>query len=288
MSLLFLVLLIGCSKSSNEPDAVEPDPPIDKTANLQGTGDSANDILSNTDFDKILIEAAYVTGFRPTQEAMDNFVDFLRLHTFKQNIEVSYKSLDSPNEETLSLQEIADLESEHRTAYNNGKTLAIYIYFADAPAEDDDEDEGLVTLGAVYRNTSMIIHEVTVERLAGRSLLITKADVETATLNHEFGHLFGLVDLGSEMINDHQNPDAANHCNVSGCLMLAELQFTDDQGKGIATSAKKPADNGLRAGCVLSGKTVMNLLTSNVAKGSAAVPGLDSECILDLQGNGGR
>ena len=59
----------------------------------------------------------------------------------------------------LSLQEIADLESENRTEYNDGETLAIYIYFADAPSDSDDEDEGIVTLGAVYRNTSMVIHE---------------------------------------------------------------------------------------------------------------------------------
>ena len=62
-----------------------------------------------------------------------------------------YTQLDSPNEESLTLEEIAELESDNRTIYNNGTTLAIYIYFADAPSEEDNEDEDLVTLGAVYR-----------------------------------------------------------------------------------------------------------------------------------------
>ncbi|MGB5371673.1 MAG: hypothetical protein WBN18_14695, partial [Flavobacteriaceae bacterium] len=211
--LLVTFLLFGCSNNSDEP--VVPPKPIDKSANLLGTGDSANDILSNDNFSTLLVEIAFVTGFRPTAEAMDNFVDYLRLHTFKDNVQMVYTELPSPKEETLTLQEIAELESDNRTAYNSGDTLAIYIYFADAPSDDDDETEGLVTLGAVYRNTSMIVHEVTVRKLAAQSPLITNADVETATLNHEFGHLFGLVNLGTEMQSEHEDSEAVNHCNVT-------------------------------------------------------------------------
>ena len=165
--LLLLVAILGlvfnCSKSSDD----EPDPTnVDKSANLLGTGDSANDILSNDNFTKMQIEVVYVQGFRPTDEAMDEFVTFIRDRTFKQDIEVIYKEVPSSNEEDLTLQEIANIEEGHRTLYNNGETIAIYIYFADAPSVDDDPDQDLVTLGAVYRNTSMIIYESTV-RLAG-------------------------------------------------------------------------------------------------------------------------
>lgn len=261
LAFLFAVVLIGaCSKSPDDEAGGTNPPSIDKRANLLATGASANDILSNATYSNLLIEVAYVQNFRPTQEAMDNFITFLRDRTFKQDIQAIYRELPSPGEDTLSLQEIADLESENRTLYNNGNTLAVYIYFADAPSDGDDEETGSVTLGAVYRNTSMVIHEATVRRLAGRSPLITVADVETATLQHEFGHLFGLVDLGTPEINPHEDPEAENHCNVSGCLMRAELQF----GSGI-----------------------MSMLESRVGRG-AAVPGLDAECLLDLEANGGR
>ncbi len=254
-----LLLAVNCSKNS---DDTPPDPDvIDKSANLLATGDSASDILSNDTYTKLLIEVAYVTGFQPNAEAMTNFQSFLQSRTFKQDIEIQYKELPSPNEDDLSLQEIADLESDNRTAYNEGSTLAIYIYFADAPSEDDDAAEGTVTLGAVYRNTSMVIHESTVRDLATQSSQVTIADVETAALNHEFGHLLGLVNLGSPTVNDHEDPDATHHCDIQGCLMRAELQF----GGGL-----------------------LSMMTSRVSKGSAAVPGLDSECILDLQANGGR
>lgn len=279
------ILTVACSKNSNneEPESVQ----VDKTANLLSTGDSANDILSNDSFTKLQIEIGYVTGFRPTVSAMTDLVTFLEQHTFKQDIELIYKELDSPGKDSLALQEIADLESENRTVYNNGSTLAIYIYFTDTPAENDDEEEGLVTLGAVYRNTSMVIHEATIRKLASQSSFISNEDVETATLNHEFGHLFGLVNLGTEMVNDHEDVDAANHCNVQGCLMRAELQFGSPTGKSNYLTAKENYEAGISSGCVLNGTTVLNLLQSKTSK-SAAAPGLDSECILDIQANGAR
>jgi len=282
--LSFLLLsVIGCKKSDDTPD--EQVRNIDKSANLLATGSSANDILSNSSFDKLLVEIAYVEGFRPTTSAMNDFVAYLRQHTFKQTVEVVYKPLPSPGEEDLELQEIADLESENRTAYNNGKTLAIYIYFADAPSNEDDEEEGLVTLGAVYRNTSMVIYESTVRRLASFSNLITTADVELSTLNHEFGHLFGLVNIGSAPVNDHEDTEAANHCNVEGCLMRAELQFTQSSGKNNPSSA---INDGIKSSCNLNGKSVLAMLETNAAKGNVDIPPLDAECVLDLQANGGR
>ncbi|MAU26514.1 MAG: hypothetical protein CMH45_03820 [Muricauda sp.] len=283
---LLLTFAMACSNDNGGGAGNDDDGngTVDKSANLLATGASANDILSNEKFDKLLIEAAYVTGFRPTQEAMDNFQDYLRQYTFKDDIEVIYKELPSPNEESLTLQEIADLEEENRTAYNDGSTLAIYIYFADAPSEDDDEDEGLVTLGAVYRNTSMVIHEKTIRTIAGRSLTITDADVETATLNHEFGHLFGLVNLGTVPVNAHEDGESENHCNVDGCLMQAELRFSV-AGKSSSTIKSK---NGIASACSLQGQTVLKMLEQQTARGLAAVPGLDSECVLDLQNNGGQ
>ncbi|MDC6404910.1 MULTISPECIES: hypothetical protein [Maribacter] len=283
VSLLVLIILLGsCSK-----DTTEPDVRIDKTLNLKGTGDSANDILSNDTYDKLQIEIAYVSGLRPSATAISDFTKFLRLHTFKEDIEFIYQELESPNEENLTLQEIADLESENRTAYNNGSTLAVYIYFSDAPAEDDEPEEGLVTLGAVYRNTSMIIHEATIRRLAAQSILVSNADVEAATLNHEFGHLFGLVDLGTPALSDHEDTAAENHCNVDGCLMRAELQFTLS-GKSILEPKNSTYAANLNPACVLSGTTVMSLLQPSKTGRSVEIPGLDAACIEDIQGNGAR
>lgn len=255
---LAFVLVLSCSKDS-DPGTDIPDG-VDKSANLLGTGDSANDILSNDTYTSLVIELAYVNDYRPTQASMNNFVNFLRDHTFKQDIEIVYRNLPSPNKNTLTIQEVADLENENRTLYNEGDTIAIYIYFADG-IPNEDVDNQTVTLGAVYRNTSMVIYEENVRFLANQSSEISDTDVETATVNHEFGHLLGLVDLGSPEVNPHEDPNANSHCNILGCLMGSELQFGD---------------------------SMMSVLESNKASKGVTVPGLDAECILDLQANGGR
>lgn len=284
LALFCLGFILACSKDTDAPIPEEPIAEIDKTANLQAAGDSANDILSNNTFANMKVEIAYVAGFKPTDAAMSEFMTYLNTYTFKENIELVFNELESPGEETLTIQEIADLETENRTVYNDGNTLGVYIYFADAPSEGDDDDEGLVTLGAVYRNTTMVIHEITIRQLAARSSIISAADIETATINHEFGHLFGLVNLGTAPINDHEDEEAENHCNIPGCLMRAELQFRQQSGRSSALAAK----NGLKSSCSLTGKSVMQMLEQSTSKGVVNAVPLDAECILDLRSNGGR
>lgn len=283
---LIVILFLACSKNS-EGDNNTPENPQDLfPSNFLATGSSANDILANTNFDKLQIEIAYVTGFRPTNEAMSQFQTFLQQFTFKENIELIFNELPSPNKESLNLNEdIGPLELENRTVYSDGTTLGIYIYFADAPAEGDDLDEGLVTLGAVYFNTSMVIYEETVRALANRgNSTIEVSDIEIATLNHEFGHLLGLVNLGSPAVNNHENPDAENHCNVDPCLMRAELEFGATGKSNLAS--RKYAE--LHSSCTLDGLGLIKQMESLVAKGAAAAPELDAECQLDLETNGGR
>jgi len=251
------MILAQCAKDDDAPAEM---PDNSKAANLLATGASASDILGNTNYSNMVIEAVYDPGFRPTASAMANFINFLQERTFKENISVVYREIPSPGLNEISIQQAADFEDENRTLYNEGNTLAIYIYFSDALAEGDDLQSGLVTLGAVYRNTSMIIYESTVKFLGSKSSEITEADVESATLTHEFGHLLGLVNLGTPQVNFHDDPISPNHCIVDDCLMLAEIEFGDG---------------------------MMSMLQSRVGKGPI-VPVLDAECIRDLQGNGGQ
>jgi hypothetical protein len=258
---LYALIALGFLAACSSDEGGNETPTVSKTANLQGTGDSARDILSNEDFDRLHIQIAHTVNTKPTATTINNFSAFLRKHTFKSNIDIEYLQITPPSSDALALSDITDLEKEHRTAYNNGKTLAIYIYFANAPSEDDDEDEGTFTLGAVYRNTSMVIYQNTLQKFDAASASLSITDLETATLNHEFGHLLGLVDLGTPEVEPHEDDEAENHCNVAGCLMRAELRF---------------------------GNAMAKMLTSRMGKGKPVIPELDAACQADLRANGGR
>ncbi len=284
-----MVLCFACSSDGeNNPEETPESPqnPLELfPANFQATGSSANDILSNTNFDRLLIEIAYVEGFRPTTSAISAFTTYIREFSFKQFIELRFTELPSPNDENneFTIEEISDLEIANRTAYNDENTLAIYIFFADEPNEGDDLDEGLVTLGAVYRNTSMVIFESTIRILSSRFNAVTLSDIEEATLEHEFGHLFGLVNLGTVPVNDHEDPAAENHCVIDPCLMRAELVF-QVPGSEVFTNQESK----VFSACSLNGLDLVRQMETRAANGIAAVPELDDECQIDLAGNGGR
>ncbi len=247
---LVSLTLTACSggndsnEGNNNPNTV---------ANLQPLGSSARDFLSAENFNSLAIDIVFVEGFRPTDEAITNLVSFIEGRTFKPGgIRVQFTQVPSTEDDSFSIQEIADIESERRTLFNNGSELALYVFFADADSESSSENS--VVIGAAYRNTSMVIYQNTVLQLANNGQGITQTTIESAVLNHEMSHLFGLVDLGTPLQSDHLDEANGNHCNVPNCLM----QFQIDFGLG------------------------MQMMVGNV------IPQLDPLCIQDLRANGGR
>lgn len=251
---LFFSLLIIFTVASCTPDESGKKEGINKNTNRQSLGSSAADLLSDSKFTAMNIEIVYVNGYQPTQTALNNFKSFLEERTYKPDgINMSLRSVSSSNKAPFAIDEIVEIENEIRTTFNTGDEISVYIYFADGRNEKDEDDK--LILGSAYRNTSIVIYGETVEYLSDKNGSPEKSNIETAVLNHEFGHLFGLVDLGTEPQSDHKDDDNKGHCNISGCLMLASVEF----GGGI----------------------------TNVIEGGN-VPGLDEHCIRDLQANGGR
>ncbi len=249
---LCFLLIFGCSKDSSDDNSEDI---IDKTANLKSVGVSAKDILSDEKYTDIIFDIVAIRGFRPTQEAMDEFTNFITSRTFKQNITYKYTEIASSNKENYTLDDVVQIEKEQRTLYNTKDQVAIFIFFPDAPSDEDSGDS--FTLGAAFRNTSLVIYESTIRKLSATSSTITDAMIESSTLQHELGHILGLVNLGTPMVNDHEDTENKNHCNIDQCLMEATIEF----------SAKR--------------------LMTKLAK-TGQTPDLDANCLADLRANGGR
>ena len=253
-TLCLFIAITSCSSDGNN-GIYDPDdePVIDKSLNKKGLGDSAHDLLSDDIYTSINIEVLYVEGYQPTVAAMNNFKAFLEERTYKPDgISISSRKVESSGLSPFEIQEIADIEDEKRSTYNVGDEISIYIYFADGSNEDDTDERYI--LGSAYRNTSMVIYGETIKKFAARVNAPSKSVIETAVLNHEFGHLFGLVNVGTELQSDHEDPDYEGHCTEENCLMRASLEF----GSGIIDQVR------------------------------GTPPELGPKCIADLQANGGR
>lgn len=242
-------ILVGCSNDDNDS---APTTTALQINNKKPLGSSANDLLSDTNFKSLTIEIVSVQGFEPSTTSIDGFKQFLQERLFKPDgITITQRSVSSPNKAPFTIEEIAEIENDTRTLFNEEEDITVYVYFANGSKEDDTTEK--VTLGTAYLNTSIVIYEGTLRRLSTRPNAPSLSTIEIATLNHEFSHLLGLVNVGTPLQSNHEDSESKGHCNVSSCLMEAAIEF----GSGMM---------GMGDG----------------------IPELDAQCIADLQANGGR
>lgn len=245
--ILALVLFPGCTKDNDEN--------LPGAANNLSLGISSNDLLSQEKYTSMKVEITYVTGYEPSATTLTNIKTFLEEHTNKPGgISLEKRAINSMGGGPYTISEVKEIEDESRSAFNSGKEIAVFILFIDGKSATQEDGNKLI-LGTAYKNTSMVIYEKTIKELSETSGL-SKSDIESTTIMHEFGHLFGLVDNGSPAQSDHEDIENKSHCNVENCLMVASVEF----GTGTIKMLQKR--------------------TEPIQ--------FDDSCRLDLRANGGR
>jgi len=235
----FLLLFFAqCSKSDVTGNITNPD--------RRGVGASANEFLSASRYQNVRLEIQYMPGHAPDPAALSNLVSFLeRLINKPGGITITQQQIPASGKSTLLLTDITSIENTHRTTYTSGNSLGVYLLYTDAPYNEAN------TLGLAYRNTSMVVFAKTVQTNSGGLGQPSRTKLESITTQHEFGHLLGLVDLGSPMQVPHKH-STSYHCSNSSCLMYFSTN--------------------VMGGVVVSGP----------------VPELDANCRNDLRANGGK
>ena len=247
--LALALFVISCDNDDSEtenPSAQE------NPENKEPLGTSANDLLSSDNFTGMRVELAYEDGFRPTQTTIDLLGDFLEARLNKPDgITITETVIDPSQTGPYDINEIVAIEDEYRTVFNEGDEIGVWMFFS---GEESSSNEGnSVVLGTAYRNTSVVIFERTFIELANNSSApINRTIIESATLRHEVGHLLGLVNVGTPLTSDHEDPNNLRHCIVEGCLMFFQ--------------------------------TVTNVFNNGDL---TTIPDFDPLCIADLQANGG-
>jgi hypothetical protein len=210
--MVLLLLLSGCSKSEGTK-IITPLPSVNTDNNLQ-VGASAHDFLNAARYYSVDIEIQYVAGFKPEIESIDNLLAYLNgLLNKNGGIRYSLQPIASTLKDALTLNDIAYIEKNNRTIYNSGGRLGVYILFTDGYYYQEN------IIGLSYRNTSMCLFGRSIFENSGRPGKPTKIILETSIMQHEFGHLLGLVDMGTTMQVNHEDAFHDYHCSNSACLM---------------------------------------------------------------------
>ena len=240
--LLSMVFFAQCSKKDSTPNS-------SNNLNTKSVGASAKEFLSAGTFTSINVQLQYMPGFAPDAAALTNLTSFLNTLVNKPaGINFSQTSIAASGKSVFNIEDISALEKANRTQFSNGNVLSVYVVYVDAPFTTAN------ILGAAYRNTSLVIFGPTVTGNSGGINQTTRTKLETTVLNHEFGHLLGLTNLGTLMVTQHEDASHKSHCNNSSCLMYFSTQTS------------------MMGGVLLSGP----------------IPVLDANCKADLTANGGK
>lgn len=253
-AVLLCSILFSCSSETNEIIDQETGNTINVATNRQATGSSANDLLSDTNYKKTIVEIGFIEGFKPTETALNNFKNFIQSSTNKpQGVEFITKEITSTGKTVYTLDEVVALEKQHRTKYNANSTIAVWVLFINGKSSKDTNSSSI--LGTAYWNTSFVIYEETIHDLSNSTFEPNRSLLESSVINHEFGHILGLTNLGSDLQSDHEDEEHPKHCIEEDCLMY----WAAESSQGIST--------------LISGRQV---------------PTLDAQCLADLKANGGK
>lgn len=240
----FLLLFYSCSKNdSNNPPAS-----TGSQSNNLATGASAHDFLSGDIFSTLTIQVVYSPGMKLQQQSIDNLAAFLQAHLHKTGgITVTQYPVASIAKSTVSIDDVSNFEKSNRTVFTSGVNMGVCILAVDA---------GYTTAGVAgvaYKNTSIVLLEKTIQANSGGLTQASRVVVETAVLEHEFGHLLGLVNTGTGMATPHEDDAHKAHCTDNNCLMYYQLETS-----------------------------------GFLAQLTGTVPQLDDNCENDLKNNGGK
>lgn len=247
--ILTALLFIGftaCQKNkilfNNNPDA--PD-----HLHNRATGASANELLSLNVYKSLKIEIQYMPGYAPDGGAMNHLQSILSTYLNKPSgITIVTKEIPASSSAALTTAQVRTLEEQNRTVFTTGDQIGVYILYTNGHYTEN------TVLGAAYRNTSMVIFGKNVQDNSGGLGQPSRTKLESTILEHEFGHILGLVDIGSPMQTNHKDAAHGNHCNNSACLMYYTAETTD----------------------------VLGFLVTG------SIPSFDANCIADMRANGGK
>lgn len=244
-SVVLYFFLVACG---GDP---EPNGGGNENLNNRPVGESANDLLASSNYNRLEVELVYAAGFEPPSASVDYLRNFLSERLNKSGgISVTTRQISAPGKSQYSLQELVDIETANRMKFNNGSTIGVYFFFADGSYAPNQN-----VLGVAYKNTSMVLFQSRIEELSGGIGQSSTSLLTSSVMTHEFGHILGLVNTGSPLQSNHQDAVNGHHCDVNNCLMYYAVEST--------------------AG-------LDDLL------GMSAPPTLDAQCLADLKANGGK
>lgn len=212
---IFCIIFFSCDNS------LTPAKPIINKgiADKRDVGQSAHDLLSAVKYTRLNIEIQFAPGMRPHDHSVNNLVSFFKNYVYKPaGVTVTLKQVGSIAKAKITTQDADSFALKNRILYTEGNLVSLYIYFADAASTR------FWIGGIAYRNTAMVVFEKTILENTKGAGEADRIKMETGVIEHEAGHLLGLVNNGTAMQIPHEDPSHKFHCSNRNCLMYYAIE----------------------------------------------------------------
>lgn len=211
---LSTTLFIACKKDKDQVIITNTTLP---EQNTRAVGEAGLNIISDNYYKELIVEIHYVSGSNVSATTLNNIKSFLKEHTTKDTIIFTSSVISSAGNTALSNEEVFSLEEKYRSRFTENNSLAVHILLLDANSKADEDDSKV--LGIAYLNTSIALFMNSIESQSGGLNQPNGTTLQSTTLQHEFGHLFGLVNKGATMVTNHEDNKNEGHCDDENCLM---------------------------------------------------------------------
>lgn len=235
--LVLVFLLAGGVVSCSKEDA--------EVLDYKTLGASANDILSSSKYQALELEINYMQAYPLSDVVVNHLTNYLQTYINKPGgIRVYRQVINNSDKTIFGINDVVALEKKVRTKFTRPGIIAVHIMVLDA------EFTEFTVLGNAYWNTSMSVYGRTIDRYSGGNGQVSTDQLFITLIEHEFGHLLGLVDQGTSMVDAHKDVNNGAHCINPYCLMHHVIETT--------------------------------------SAGAPQIPVLDNYCVADLRNNGGK
>lgn len=200
---IFLIIVLACNKSERE-----------SFSHTNKIGSSAKDFILDQRYTSLHIEIDYVIGHAPSQESITALKSFLVQTLNKpEGIIIDLDDEISPLTTTYTPSNLLFLEEQNRDIFTEGRTIAAYFIILNGKLGDSKAG------GSNYYNTSAVLFPEQLKFVSDTLENATLNDLVSVSFIHEFGHMIGLVDLGTPMVQDHSYFNVPGHCSIESCIL---------------------------------------------------------------------
>ena len=203
-----------------------------------GLGDYAHAYLSDSKYERLIVEIDYVEGYEPSSQATDTLKNRLNFYCDKPEGILILKDSMTTTKSSYSDEDIRNLEDKHRDYFKMENDIVAYILYLNGEYSEDSN-----VLGIAYGASSAVIFKERIDEInipIWAINLVDNTDYEKSVLVHEFGHLLAMVNIGYESERNHEGQE--HHCRYDDCVMYHSVETVSIINLITQEEPKPPSD----------------------------------------------